>query len=102
LGALLAGLGLMLGNTLWETTLQRHVPSESLSRVSSYDWFGSMLINPLGFALVGLVAHEVGATPVVLVACGLLVLTRGGLCLLPAVRAVPGRRAPVTEEISAA
>ncbi|HSC02095.1 MAG TPA: hypothetical protein VLC49_02220 [Solirubrobacteraceae bacterium] len=38
-GALLAGLGLMLGNTLWETTLQRHVPSESLSRVSSYDWF---------------------------------------------------------------
>jgi hypothetical protein len=35
LGTLLAGLGLMLGNTVWETTLQRHVPSESLSRVRS-------------------------------------------------------------------
>jgi predicted MFS family arabinose efflux permease len=100
--AVLSSAGVIAGDTIWESTLQTNVPSHVLSRVSSYDWFGSMLINPLGFALVGLVAHEVGATPVVLVACGLLVLTRGGLCLLPTVRAVPGRRAPVTEEISAA
>ena len=49
----LSGAGLMIFNSLWETTLQRHIPSASLSRVSAYDWFGSLLMQPLGFALVG-------------------------------------------------
>jgi hypothetical protein len=48
-----AGAGLMIFNSLWETTLQRHVPDAALSRVSAYDWFGSLLMQPLGFALVG-------------------------------------------------
>jgi iron(III) transport system substrate-binding protein len=34
-------------NTLFETTLQRQIPPESLSRVSSYDWFGS-LVHAMG------------------------------------------------------
>jgi hypothetical protein len=51
--AFASGAGLMIFNTLWETTLQRHVPDASLSRVSAYDWFGSLLMQPLGFALVG-------------------------------------------------
>jgi hypothetical protein len=49
----IAGAGLMVFNSLWETTLQRHVPDASLSRVSAYDWFGSLMMQPLGFALVG-------------------------------------------------
>ena len=48
-----SGGGLMIFNSLWETTLQRHVPRAALSRVSAYDWFGSLLMQPLGFALVG-------------------------------------------------
>jgi hypothetical protein len=48
-----SGAGLMFFNSLWETTLQRHVPDQALSRVSAYDWFGSLLMQPLGFALVG-------------------------------------------------
>jgi hypothetical protein len=48
-----SGAGLMIFNSLWETTLQRHVPRAALSRVSAYDWFGSLLMQPLGFALVG-------------------------------------------------
>jgi hypothetical protein len=51
--AFISGAGLMLFNSLWETTLQRHVPDASLSRVSAYDWFGSLMMQPLGFALVG-------------------------------------------------
>jgi hypothetical protein len=51
--AFIAGGGLMIFNSLWETTLQRHVPDAALSRVSAYDWFGSLLMQPLGFALVG-------------------------------------------------
>jgi predicted MFS family arabinose efflux permease len=60
LGALLSGGALMLGNTVWESTLQRHVPPESLSRVSAYDWFGSMAFRPLGLAVWGPVAGAIG------------------------------------------
>jgi MFS family permease len=38
--ALAGGAGLMTFNTLWETTLQQHIPPEALSRVSASDWFG--------------------------------------------------------------
>ena len=53
LGAVLIGFGMMFGNTVWEATLQSHVPLESLSRVSAYDWFGSIAFAPLGAALWG-------------------------------------------------
>jgi uncharacterized membrane protein len=58
--AVLAGGGVMVFNTLWETTMQSHVPTEALSRVSAYDWFGSLTFQPLGFALAGPVAAGVG------------------------------------------
>jgi hypothetical protein len=45
---------------LWNTTMQREVPPEVLSRVSSYDWFGSLVFLPLGFALVGPVSSAIG------------------------------------------
>ena len=61
--ALVGGAGIMLFNTLWETTLQRHVPPEALSRVSAYDWFGSLTFQPIGFAVAGPVAVALGVTP---------------------------------------
>jgi hypothetical protein len=60
--AVVAGGGIMLFNTLWETTLQRHVPPEALSRVSAYDWFGSLTFQPIGFAVAGPVAIALGVT----------------------------------------
>ena len=47
------GLGITTGNVLWETTLQRRIPPEILSRVSSYDWLGSLALFPIGLALAG-------------------------------------------------
>ena len=58
--ALVTGFGNMLFNTLWETTLQQHIPPASLSRVSAYDWFGSLLCEPIGVALAGVVAAGIG------------------------------------------
>jgi predicted MFS family arabinose efflux permease len=60
--AVLAGGGAMLFNTLWETTLQSHIPPAALSRVSAYDWFGSLTFQPVGFAIVGPVAAVSGMT----------------------------------------
>ncbi|WP_051324632.1 MFS transporter [Candidatus Solirubrobacter pratensis] len=56
----LAGVSLMYGNSIWESTLQRHIPPESLSRVSAYDWFGSLVFQPLGLALWGPIAGWIG------------------------------------------
>ena len=67
--ALVAGIGPMVFNTLWETTLQRHVPEQALSRVSSYDWIGSLALAPVGFALVAPLAGAIG-TSSTLYACG--------------------------------
>ena len=62
-GVLLTGLGSMLFNTIWETTLQQHVPPQALSRVSAYDWFGSLLCQPIGLALAGPAAVAIGRSP---------------------------------------
>jgi predicted MFS family arabinose efflux permease len=59
-GTFLSGVGMMLGMAVWESTLQRHIPRESLSRVSSYDWFGSFAVVPLGLALWGGAADSIG------------------------------------------
>ncbi len=58
--AALGGIGMMFGNTVWESALQRHIRPEALSRVSAYDWFGSFAFAPLGLAIWGPVADAVG------------------------------------------
>ncbi len=84
------GFGNMLFNTLWETTLQQHVPRESLSRVSAYDWFGSLLCQPLGFAVAGVVAGAIGMSETLWIASA---ITVGSLALLFASRDVRELRA---------
>ena len=61
-GAFLAGTGNMVFNALWETALQRHVPPAALSRVSAYDWFGSMAFAPVGLAVAGPLAGAFGTS----------------------------------------
>jgi MFS family permease len=50
-GAFLFGITLDLWGTLWNTALQRKVPRDSLSRVSSFDAMGSMMFRPIGLAI---------------------------------------------------
>ncbi len=58
--SLLGGIGTMVFNTLWETTLQEQIPASARSRVSSYDWFGSFAFTAVWFALIGPFAGAVG------------------------------------------
>ena len=61
-GALLAGGSNMIFNALWETALQQHIPPAALSRVSAYDWFGSLAFQPLGLVIAGPAAAAFGAS----------------------------------------
>ena len=71
LGAGLSGIGLMLGMSVWETTLQREIPAASLSRVASYDWFVSYAVYPIGLAIWGPLAEAIGIHTALWIAFGL-------------------------------
>lgn len=49
------------GTIVWMTTKQRLVPSSLLGRVSSFDWFISIGLLPVSYALTGPVAAAIGA-----------------------------------------
>jgi len=54
-----------------EGTLGPLIPGESLSRVASYDWFGSLAFYPLGFVIWGPVAAAIGVSTALWIAFGL-------------------------------
>ena len=84
-----AGIGVTTFFTLWEVTLQEHIPGDSLSRVSSFDYLSSTILMPIGTAVVGPIATGVGthATLVAMsaigIACALAFLA------VPSVRSLP-------------
>lgn len=45
--AFVSGVSVDVFEVLWQTALQQNIPSESLSRVSAYDWLGSLALTPL-------------------------------------------------------
>jgi len=86
--AILGGAGQTTGNALWDTTFQRKIPQESMSRVSSYDWFGSLLFNPLGLAVAGPIAAAIGTSTTLAIAGCWFVGASLVLGALPSVRGV--------------
>ncbi len=91
-GGFVAGIGLTVFGTLWTTTMQREIPAEVLSRVSAYDWFGSLVFLPIGMALIGPIARVLGMTTTIVGAAVFLGLFVGATLLVPS---VTGMRAPV-------
>ncbi len=59
-----AAIGLALFGVWWQTALAERIPPAALSRVTSYDWLGSMALLPIGYVVVGALADGLGATEV--------------------------------------
>lgn len=78
---LLAGVAVDLFTVLWETALQRNVPADQLSRVSSYDALGSFALAPLGLAVAGPLADSSMRDGITL-GCGAAVVLSGLATLL--------------------
>ncbi len=93
IAAMLGGGGGMLFNTLWETTLQRNVPLGVLSRVSAYDWFGSLTLAPVGFAIVGPLSAAIGVSTMLWLTAALDLACVSALLLVRDVRRI-GAPAP--------
>jgi MFS family permease len=55
-----AAIGVSAFFTLWETSLQEHIPEHAISRVSSYDYVASVGMMPLGAIVAGPVADAAG------------------------------------------
>lgn len=81
-------------SVLWATTIQREIPEEALSRVSSYDWFGSLTFAPLGLLVAGPAAASVGTSWALAACAALIVLASAAALLSPQVRNV---RAPAPD-----
>ncbi|MGN6611706.1 MAG: MFS transporter [Angustibacter sp.] len=94
----LSGASVSLLFVVWDTTLARQVPPSALSRVSSFDYFGSSVGMPLGFALVGPVAERVGLVPTMVGASTIGVLWALLTAALPSVRGLRAARAAAGPE----
>jgi hypothetical protein len=77
--------GIAAANLIWETTLQVSIPDEVLSRVSSYDWLVSLVMQPVGFGLAGPAADTFGRSTTLWTAAS---LTAGSMLLILAVPSV--------------
>lgn len=85
-GAFLTVAAIVISNTLWETMLQQHIPSEALSRVSGYDWMFSLVLQPVAFAAIGPLSERFGVTQTLLAAAALGLAVNAGVLLVPSVR----------------
>ncbi|MEP6696118.1 MAG: MFS transporter [Pseudonocardiales bacterium] len=81
-GMAAAGAGIGLFAVWWETALATRIPAHLLSRVSAWDWMGSLALLPLGYLLSGPAADRFGAVQVT-VGGGLIGLLACALGLLP-------------------
>jgi MFS family permease len=87
-----SGIGFGVFGPLWDTTMQRQLPPELLSRASAYDWFGSMVLLPIGFAIEGSVASLLGISGTLWLGAGWLLLTVLIVLAFPSVRRMPNQR----------
>ncbi|RZU29514.1 putative MFS family arabinose efflux permease [Streptomyces sp. BK022] len=88
-----AGVANDVFGVLWSTTLQREIPEHVLSRVASYDWFGSLALAPLGILLAGPIASAAGTGWALTGCAALVVLATGAALLAPQVRRLRTRAA---------
>jgi hypothetical protein len=82
----LAGICVTGTFTLWETSLQEHVPDRALSRVSSYDYLTSAGLIPVGNLLSGLAVVAIGLHQSLVAMSVIGVVVSLGIVAVPSVR----------------
>lgn len=99
--AFVMGAAFDVFGVLWNTTMQRLIPAEALSRVAAYDAFGSTMFGPIGLMLAGHAVVWWGARPSMIGAACLMLVTVAFALLSPEVRKLEAP-APLPEKTAAA
>jgi MFS family permease len=99
--AALGGAGMTAFGAIWSTTVQQQIPEHLLSRVISYDYFGSLVAAPIGLAISGALIAVVGVKPLLWVVAAVQIATIVVLALNPNVRAVGRPEASAADTASA-
>ena len=98
LAAFVAGIGFETFGVAWDVSMQSNIPADRLSRVYSYDWFGSLVFIPVGLVLAGPLSALVGVDTTI-VGAGLVVIAATLAALaVPSVRNL--RRVSLGETVS--
>ncbi|MEU9304226.1 MFS transporter [Streptomyces sp. NPDC048269] len=84
----------------WMTTMHQEIPEEKFSRVSAYDWFGSVSMLPLATALAGPAESAFGRTQALWGCAALVVLATALVLVIPDVRRLT-RRPPAEPALAA-
>ncbi|WP_128377026.1 MFS transporter [Streptomyces cavernae] len=81
-----SGLAIEVFGVSWMTALHQEIPEEKLSRVSAYDWFGSIAMVPLATALAGPAETAFGRTASLWGCAALVVVVTVAVLCVPDVR----------------
>lgn len=98
---LVCGVSLEVFAVTWMVALHQEIPEEMFSRVSSYDWLGSVAMVPLATALAGPAESAVGRPAALWCCAALIVLLTAGVLGVPDVRRLT-RRPPAVHYASSA
>ncbi|MCX5609194.1 MFS transporter [Streptomyces sp. NBC_00047] len=91
---LISGLAIEVFGVSWMTTMHQEIPEEKFSRVSAYDWFGSVSMLPMATALAGPAESAFGRTGALWGCAALVVLATALVLLIPDVRRMTRKPAP--------
>lgn len=92
----LTGVSIEVFGVSWMTAMHQEIPEEKLSRVSAYDWLGSLAVVPLATALAGPAESAVGRTSALWGCAVVIVVLTAAVLTVPDVRNLTRRTAPVT------
>jgi MFS family permease len=93
-GAFVGGMSIDIFGVLWDTTMQRSVPEEMLSRISSYDALGSLLFGPIGLIAAGPLVVGLGSSKALLITSASVIVPTALALLAPGVRSMRMPDAP--------
>jgi MFS family permease len=95
--AFFAGIALDFFFVLWQTAMQSNIPRESLSRVSSYDAFGSLALAPIGLIVAGPLTEKFGSSTTLIAMGAIFIVVLAAMLGVPAVRQLEGKTSESVE-----
>ncbi|MFD3806579.1 MFS transporter [Streptomyces sp. NPDC058611] len=93
---LVSGVSIEVFGVNWMTTMHQEIPEDKFSRVSAYDWFGSLSMTPLATALAGPAESAFGRSPALWGCAALVLLPTAAVLLVPDVRRITRKAGPAS------